>query len=226
MARHDGALTPGVTQETAAGMGLDTIQQVIAALRAARERWPPVRRVALAKTGSTARHPLGMPTWTDTRRQAVLCLSLEASYEPPFSPSAQRCRAGRGCHPAWRDINRRWQGPKGFIAGAIARGFESLDHTTWRSTLGRPSHDGRFRRRLKPLLRAGDLADGPDQAPLRGTPQGGVVRPILATIDLHARDQVVEDVRLPAYNRGTMRRANPADTRLRTHAARLQPQGR
>ena len=110
MARNDGARTPGVTQETADGMCLDTIQQVIATLRAERYRWTPVRRVYIEKKGSTARRPLGIPTWTDKLLQEVLRLILEAYYEPQFSPSSQGFRAGRGCHTALRDIKRRWKG--------------------------------------------------------------------------------------------------------------------
>jgi group II intron reverse transcriptase/maturase len=226
IARNDGALTPGVTQETADGMCLDTIQQVIAALRAERYRWTPVRRVYIEKKGSTARRPLGIPTWTDKLLQEVLRLILEAYDEPQCSPPSHGFRAGRGCHTALRDIKRRWKGTKWFIEGDISRGFDSLDHTTLLSTLGRQIHDGRFLRLLKHLLRAGYLEDWTYHATLSGTPQGGVVSPILANIYLHELDQFVEDVLLPAYNRGTVRRENPAYKRLRTHAARLKQQGR
>ena len=89
IARNDGALTPGVTQETADGMCLvDTIQHVIEALRVGRYRWTPVRRVYIEKKGSTTRRPLGIPTWTDKLLQEVLRLLLEAYYElqlPVFS---------------------------------------------------------------------------------------------------------------------------------------------
>jgi retron-type reverse transcriptase len=160
IARNDGALTPGVTQETADGMCLvDTIQHVIEALRVGRYRWTPVRRVYIEKKGSTTRRPLGIPTWTDKLLQEVLRLILEAYYEPQFSPSSHGFRAGRGCHTALRDIKRRWKGTKWFIEGDIARCFDSLDHTTMLSILGRQIHDGRFLRLMKHLLTAGYLED-------------------------------------------------------------------
>jgi group II intron reverse transcriptase/maturase len=225
IARNDGALTPGVTQETADGMCVDTIQQVIKALRAERYRWTPVRRVYIEKKGSTTRRPLGIPTWTDKLLQEVLRLILEAYYEPQFSPSSHGFRAGRGCHTALRDIKRRWKGTKWFIEGDISRCFDSLDHPTMLSILGRQIHDGRFLRLMKHLLTAGYLENWTYHTTLSGTPQGGVVSPILANIYLHELDQFVEHVLLPAYNRGIARRENPVYKRLKTHAARLKQQG-
>jgi retron-type reverse transcriptase len=124
IARNDGALTPGVTQETADGMCLDTIQQVIAALRAERYRWTPVRRVYIEKKGSTARRPLGIPTWTDKLLQEVLRLILEAYYEPQFSPSSHGFRPGLGCHTALTTIQLRWSATTWFIEGDISKCFE------------------------------------------------------------------------------------------------------
>src|SRR5712692_1598813 len=80
-----GALTPGATAETADGMSLKKIQDIIERLRQERYRWTPVRRIYIEKKHSTKKRALGLPTWSDKLLQEVLRLLLEAYYEPQFS---------------------------------------------------------------------------------------------------------------------------------------------
>ena len=101
---NSGAMTPGVTGETADGMSMEKIERIIDALRHERYRFSPVRRVYIPKKNGNLR-PLGMPTWSDKLLGEVIRLLLEAYYEPTFSVRSHGFRPGRGCHTALRDAH-------------------------------------------------------------------------------------------------------------------------
>jgi len=202
---NHGALTPGVTDETADGMSLKKIQAVIESLRYERFRWTPVRRIYIEKKRSTKKRPLGLPTWRDKLVQEVLRLILEAYYDPQFSPRSHGFRPKRGCHTAIDEIYRTWRGTGWFIEGDISACFDSLDHQVLLSILGERIHDNRFLRLIDELLKAGYLEDWKYNATRSGAPQGGVVSPILSNIYLDRLDQFVETL-LPTYNRGRERK--------------------
>src|SRR5437870_7969724 len=107
---NQGALTPGITDETADAMSLKKIQDIIEALRYERYRWTPVRRVYIEKKNSTKKRPLGVPTWTDKLLQEVVRLILDAYYEPQFSDRSHGFRPQRGCATALRTMYRWWRG--------------------------------------------------------------------------------------------------------------------
>jgi group II intron reverse transcriptase/maturase len=226
ISRNAGALTPGTTSETADGMTLAKIEAIIEALRFERYRWTPVRRTYIEKKGSTKKRPLGIPTWSDKLLQEVLRLILEAYYEPQFSDHSHGFRPQRGCHTALTTIYHRWVGTKWFIEGDIKECFPSLDHTVLLATLGEKLRDGRFLRLIANLLAAGYLEDWRYHATLSGSPQGGVVSPILASIYLDRLDKFVETTLLPTYTRGAKRRVNPAYVRLQSQRLWLDRQGR
>jgi group II intron reverse transcriptase/maturase len=203
--RNAGALTPGATPETVDGMSLDKIDAIIDALRQERYQWTPVRRTYIPKKSGKLR-PLGLPTWSDKLLQEGIRLLLEAYYEPQFSPHAHGFRPDRGCHTALGEITKSWRGVKWFIEGDISQCFDSLDHEVMLSILRERIHDNRFLRLLSNLLKAGYLEDWRFNATLSGSPQGGVVSPLLSNIYLDRLDQFVEQVLLPAHNRGDRRR--------------------
>lgn len=209
-----GALTPGATRETADGMSLKTIQAIIDRLRFERYRWTPVRRVYIEKQGSTKKRPLGIPTWSDKLLQEVIRLILEAYYELQFSLRSHGFRSGRGCHTALSEIHQRWTGTVWFLEGDVTACFDSLDHQTLLSILRERIHDNRFMRLIEGLLKAGYLEDWNYHRTLSGSPQGGIVSPILANIYLDRLDQFVETVLVPDYTRGIKRAMNPAYRRL------------
>ncbi|MFN8472819.1 MAG: reverse transcriptase domain-containing protein [Anaerolineae bacterium] len=211
--RNDGAMTPGTTEETADGMSLSKIDTIIDAVRHERYRWTPARRTYIPKVNGKKR-PLGIPTWSDKLLQEVIRSILEAYYEPQFSPLSHGFRPGRGCHTALKVIHRTWNGTTWFIEGDIAQCFDRLDHGVLLAILREKIHDGRFLRFIENLLKAGYLEDWKFNATLSGTPQGGVVSPILSNIYLDKLDKFVETVLLPAYNRGKERKRNPAYGRV------------
>ncbi len=124
---NKGAMTPGVTGETADGMSMEKIERIIDALRHERYRFSPVRRVYIPKKNGKLR-PLGMPTWPDKLLGEVIRLLLEAYYEPQFSGNSHGFRPGRGCHTALRDVAETWTGTTWFIEGDISDCLDPCSH--------------------------------------------------------------------------------------------------
>jgi group II intron reverse transcriptase/maturase len=223
--RNQGALTPGVDPETVDGMTLAKIEAIIDALRHERYRWKPARRTYIAKKQSAKKRPLGLPTWSDKLLQEVIRMLLEAYYEPQFSDHSHGFRPRRGCHTALQAISRKWQGTIWFLEGDISRCFDSLDHEVLLSILQEKIKDNRFLRLIRHLLAAGYLEEWRLHKTLSGTPQGGIVSPVLANLYLDRLDQYAEKTLLPAHNRGQRRKANPEYARLISRAWKKEQKG-
>src|SRR5882757_83361 len=221
---NHGAMTPGVTQETADGMSLRKIERIIDAMRHERFRFHPVRRVHIPKKNGKTR-PLGMPTWSDKLVGEVIRLLLEAYSEPTFSDRSHGFRPRRGCHTALREVADTWTGTTWFIEGDITDCFGSLDHEIMVKILSEKIHDNRFLRLIKQMLQAGYLEDWVWNATLSGAPQGGVASPVLSNIYLDRLDKFAETVLIPEYTRGKSRKANPAWTKVANAMAAARRRG-
>ena len=224
LSSNRGAMTKGVTAETVDGMSLAKIDRIIEALRYERFRWTPVRRVNLPKPNGQTR-PLGIPTWTDKLLQEVIRMLLDAYYEPQFSDRSHGFRPNRGCHTALRNVVDYWSGVRWFVEGDIKGCFDNINHDVLLTVLGDKLHDNRFLRLLKYLLQAGYVEDWKYGRTLSGTPQGGIISPILANIYLDRLDKFVENVLIPAHTSGIKRRKNLAWTRLQNRAAYHRTKG-
>jgi group II intron reverse transcriptase/maturase len=223
--RNEGAMTPGVNPETVDGMTLAKITTIIDALRQERYRWKPARRTYIAKKHSAKKRPLGLPTWSDKLLQEVIRLILDAYYEPQFSGHSHGFRPHRGCHTALPQIARKWQGTIWFVEGDISRCFDTLDHEVLLSILGEKIQDQRFLRLVRHLLAAGYLEEWRLHDTVSGTPQGGIVSPVLANLYLDRLDQYVESTLLPAHHRGDRRKVNPEYARLIDRAWKKKRKG-
>ena len=221
---NQGAMTTGTTAETVDGMSLAKIDRIIDELRYERFRWTPVRRVNIPKPNGKTR-PLGIPTWTDKLLQEVIRMILEAYYEPQFSDHSHGFRPDRGCHTALSEVVTHWTGVRWFVEGDIKGCFDNIDHEVMLSVLGEKLHDNRFLRLLKYLLKAGYMEDWKYGRTLSGTPQGGVVSPILANIYLDRLDKYVETVLIPAHTRSKARKRNRAWVALSERTARQRKLG-
>jgi group II intron reverse transcriptase/maturase len=197
------------------------IDQIIAAVRGERYRFAPVRRVYIPKKNGKPR-PLGLPSWSDKLVGEVVRLLLEAYYEPQFSDHSHGFRKGRGCHTALRKMQETWTGSVWFIEGDISDCFGSTDHEILMRILGERIRDNRFLRLVRNMLKAGYMEDWQYHETLSGTPQGGVVSPLLSNIYLHKLDEFVERELIPQHTRGNSRKVNREYSRLarRRQAAR------
>src|SRR5277367_2387421 len=217
---NQGAMTPGVSAETADGMSEDKIDQITEAMRHERYRFAPARRTYIPKKNGK-RRPLGLPSWSDKLVGEVVRLLLDAYYEPGFSDLSHGFRKGSGCHTALRKIHDTWTGTVWFIEGDISDCFGSIDHEILLGILAGKIRDNRFLRLIRNMLKAGYLEDWEYHDTLSGTPQGGVVSPILSNIYLHKLDEFVEQELIPQYTRGARRKSNPEYNRIkarRNHA--------
>ena len=222
---NKGAMTPGTTAETVDGMSKRKIGETIELLRNERYRWTPVRRTHIPK-GNGKTRPLGIPTWSDKLLQEVIREILEAYYEPQFSPYSHGFRPNRGCHTALVEIEHVWKGTKWFVEGDIKGCFDNIDHRVLLSILREKVQDNRFVRLIDGLLKAGYMEDWKYNRTLSGTPQGGIVSPILANIYLDKLDKYVEQVLIPEYNRGQSRRWNLEYRRIASVVWRARKTGR
>jgi group II intron reverse transcriptase/maturase len=221
---NEGAMTKGITSETVDAMSLKKIEALIDELRHERFRWTPVRRIYIAKKNGKQR-PLGIATWTDKVLQEVIRLILQAYYEPQFSHYSHGFRSERGCHTALREVEQTWTGTKWFIEGDIKGCFESLNHQVLITILREKLHDNRFIRLIQQLLEAGYLEEWRYSPTMSGSPQGGVVSPILSNIYLDKLDSYVEQEVLAVFTRGEQRQRNPLHNRLRVREQYYRKQG-
>ena len=210
---NDGSMTKGITEETVDAMSLAKIEQLIDDIRHERYKWTPVRRMHIPKKNGKTR-PLGIPTWSDKLLQEVLRQILEAYYEPQFSEHSHGFRPERGCHTALSEVQIIWMGTRWFIEGDISKYFDTINHDILMKILGEKFHDNRFLQLLQNLLQAGYMQDWHVHQTMSGTPQGGVVSPILSNIYLDKFDQYVEQVLIPEHTRGETRRRNPEYHRI------------
>jgi group II intron reverse transcriptase/maturase len=211
-----GATTPGVDREdTVDGMSLERIRATIENLRQERYRFKPVRRTEIPKKSGRGVRKLGVPTFTDKLLQEVLRMGLEAYYEPRFRDSSHGYRPERGCHTALQRIKESFRASAWFIEGDIKGCFDNIDHDVLLSILRRDIHDGRLLNLIETSLKAGVMEDWHYHRTYSGTPQGGVLSPLLSNIYLNELDTYIEDVLIPKYTRGEKRGLNREYMRVR-----------
>src|SRR6266436_6855798 len=221
---NDGAMTPGITEETVDDMSTEKIANIIEAIRYERWKWTPVRRKNIPKRKGGTR-PLGMPTWSDKVVQDVIRSILEAYYEPQFSQHSHGFRPKKGCQTALRDIHETWTGTKWFIEGDIKGCFENIDHHILMNILRENIQDNRFLRLIEGALKAGYCEEWTYHPTLSGTPQGGIVSPILSNIYMDRLDRFVETTLIPDYTKGDKRERNPAYEQVANQLQTARRQG-
>jgi group II intron reverse transcriptase/maturase len=155
-------------------------------VKAGSYRAPPVRRVSIPK-GDGRTRPIGIPTFEDKVLQRAVAMVLEAVYEQDFLDCSYGFRPNRSAHgalSAFRDATMTMGG--GWVLEAdIQQFFDTLDHARLREVLGRRIGDGSLLRLIGKWLNAGVMEGGAHERPTSGTPQGGVISPLLANVYLH-----------------------------------------
>jgi RNA-directed DNA polymerase len=147
----------------------------------------PVRRKHIPKPGSTKQRPLGIPCFEDKLVQAGLVRIMESVYEQDFIEDSYGFRPDRSCHNALRALSEAVENnPTNHIVEADIKGFFDNVNQEWlMKFLAHRIGDKRIQRMVKRFLRAGVAEDGSVTVSDEGTPQGGVISPLLANIYLH-----------------------------------------
>lgn len=224
IARNHGALTKGTDNDTADGMSRARIQRIIQKLREEKYHFKPARRIQIPKKSGGTR-PLGIPSFTDKLVQETLRMMLEAYYEPRFRDSSHGFRPGRGCHTALGSLLYKFKGAAWFIEGDIRGCFDHIDHEILMGILARNIQDGRVLNLIRRGLKAGYMEDWHYNRTYSGTPQGGILSPLLANIYLNELDEYIEDVLIPQYSRGKKRGHSLEYNRMGYHIARARKVG-
>ena len=185
--RKDGAV--GVDGRTSADFEIDlesNLQDLIDRAKSGRYRAPPVRRVLIPK-GDGRTRPIGIPTHEDKVLQRGVVMVLESIYEQNFLPCSFGFRPHRSAHGALSALREGLMSMRGgwVLEADIRDFFGTLDHTQLREILHQRVRDGVVLRLIGKWLKAGVLEDGRYQRSESGTPQGGVVSPLLANVYLH-----------------------------------------
>jgi len=187
--RKDGAV--GIDGQTSAAYEQDleaNLQSLLDRAKSGRYFAPPVRRVHIPKAGSsTETRPIGIPTLEDKILQRAVVMLLEPIYEQDFSDGSYGFRPGRSAHGALESL---WKGLMNMGGGwvlevDIRRFFDTLDHAHLREFLRHRVRDGVLWRLIGKWLNAGVMEEGSVSYPEAGSPQGGVISPLLANVYLH-----------------------------------------
>ena len=185
--RKDGAA--GVDGQSAQEYAMDlhnNLARLIDRLKSGSYRAPPVRRHYIAKSDGGQRG-LGIPSFEDKVAQRAVLMLLEPIYEQDFMDASYGFRPGRNAHQALavvrRDLGLR--GKRWVLDVDVRKYFASISHAKLRELLARRVTDGVVRRLIDKWLSAGVLEEGQIHYPENGTPEGGVISPLLANIYLH-----------------------------------------
>jgi RNA-directed DNA polymerase len=161
-------------------------------IKGGRYRPAPVRRCVIPKPGTAQKRALGIPTVKDRIVQAALRVVLEPIFERKFVATSYGFRPGRSCKGALRRVVELLeQGFVWVVDADIASYFDAIDHELLMDDVRQDVADGRVLGLIEAYLKDGVMEDGELREPESGTPQGGVISPLLANIYLHPVDVVL-----------------------------------
>lgn len=220
IASNRGAMTPGIDGKTFEDFGPDSLAPLIASVVTGAYKPRPVRRVFIPK-GKGKRRPLGIPTRDDRLVQEVARQLLERIYEPVFSKASHGFRPGRSCHTALEHVKAVWTGVKWLVDVDVAGFFENIDHDILLMLLRKRIDDEKFISLIRDMLKAGVMEGRVHTKTYSGTPQGGIVSPILANIYLHELDEFMAG-RIAAFEKGATRASNPKYAKLSRRIFKLR----
>lgn len=193
---NNGAATKGVNEDTADGFSEAKIDSIIKALADETYQPMPVRRTYIQKKNNRKKlRPLGIPTFTDKLVQEVLRMILEAVYEPIFLDVSHGFRPKRSCHTALKQLRREFNGTRWFVEGDIKGCFDNINHAVLVGLLSNKIKDARITKLIYKFLKAGYLENWQYHKTYSGTPQGGIISPLLANIYLHELDKFVMNLK-------------------------------
>jgi RNA-directed DNA polymerase len=190
--RNNGA--PGIDQTTLADVEEYGVARLLdeleAELKAGACRPLPARRVFIPKPGTDERRPLSIPSVRDRVVQAAVKIVIEPVFEADFLPCSFGFRPKRGAHDGLQVLlDESFRGSRWVVETDVADCFGSIPHSGLMSAVEERISDRRLLALLRAFLRAGVMEQGSVRRPVTGTPQGGVVSPLLANVYLHRLDR-------------------------------------
>jgi len=189
MTRKDGAAgIDGATATEYEAVLWGWLQNLEKLLKSGTYRAPPVKRVYIPKAGSrTEKRPIGIPTYEDKVLQRAITMVLEPILEQEFYNFSYGFRPKKSAHQALERIRDEIRGMKGcyIIDMDISKYFDTIDHKLLRDMLSQRVSDGVITRVIGKWLHAGVMEEGTCTYQEKGTPQGGVISPLLSNLYLH-----------------------------------------
>ena len=212
LSKKQGNTTKGSDGKSIDGTSLKEIKQLIEELKKESYQPMPARRTYIPKKNGKMR-PLGIPAFRDKLVQEVMKMVLEAIYENSFSYMSHGFRPDKSCHTALKYLQDNFIGAKWFIEGDIKGFFDNIDHNVMDGIIKERIEDDRFIRLVRKFLNAGYLENWVFHRNYSGTPQGGIISPILANIYLDKLDKYMEEY-IKKFDNGKKRRRNPEHRKL------------
>lgn len=201
-----GNMTAGVDGKTIDGMSIARIERLIDTLRNETYQPNPSRRTYIPKKNGKKR-PLGIPSFDDKLVQEVIRMMLEAIYEGSFEYTSHGFRPKRSCHSALLGVQQTFTAVRWFIEGDIKGFFDNINHEVLIGILKERIADDRFIRLIRKFLNAGYVEDWVFHRTYSGTPQGGIISPILANIYLDKFDKYVKEY-ISHFDKGERKRVS------------------
>ena len=177
----------GVTVEAYGKMLKENVADLVKRMKDSNYKVQPVRRVYIPKAGKKELRPLGIPSVEDKLVQIVLKEILEALYEPLFLDCSHGFRPGKSCHTAIKELNvaLMTKSINYVVEVDIRKFFERVDHEKLIKGLQERIADPNLLKLIGKFLKAGVVENGVWRETALGTPQGGVISPVLANVYLH-----------------------------------------
>ena len=209
----EGNMTLGIDNKTIDGFNIEKIEKIIESLKTETYYPKPSRRTYIPKKNGGTR-PLGIPSFEDKLVQEVLRMILEAIYEPNFKDTSHGFRPKRSCHTALIQVKQKGSGTSWVIEGDIKGFFDNINHEIMLNIIKQKIKDGRIIELIRRFLKAGYFEFKKIYNSVTGTPQGGIISPILANIYLNELDTFMEKICLEESTTKRKKGANPIYRRL------------
>jgi group II intron reverse transcriptase/maturase len=215
LSTNPGSMTAGPDKQTIDGTSIKKIIALKDAVLNGSFEWGGIKRVYIPKPGKAEKRPLGVPCFQDRIVQEVLRMLLEPIFESSFSQRSHGFRPERSAHTALRTIKRDMKATMWFIEGDISKFFDRVNHSILCSLIQKKVRDKKVLKLIRTGLNAKiHMPNGLEISSDMGTPQGGVLSPLLSNIYLNELDKWMEEL-MNAYFCGKGPRKNPIWSKLR-----------
>ncbi|MEK0309242.1 reverse transcriptase domain-containing protein [Candidatus Phytoplasma citri] len=193
IAANKGAGTPGIDNETIDGINLEKLERYHQEYVNNGYNPKPVKRILIPSDNKKTR-PLGLPTIKDRLIQKCLEQLLTPYFENIFSEWSFGFRTKKSCHDAIKRVKQRFKGIDYIVKIDLKGYFDTINHEILMRTLNRFIKKSKTLSTINKWLRAGFMKDGVKYESLSGSPQGGIISPLLANVYLHYIDLKMDEL--------------------------------